>query len=198
MNMKDQILNATFKLFAEKGYNTSMSDIANKVGIKVPSIYSHYQSKDELICLVMTKEIGNFFDDLNIQIGRLDKSSEKTEVNLKKFCFTVFTYYSESERIRFWKSISLIYNQELREMCRQMVKENEIKIAMLLKNVFMEGKRKGEIKYEYLEGAVFLFLAMINGVLDSVLIYNEINYIVAELDNYKNIVWQAYWDGIKA
>jgi len=198
MNMKDQILNATFKLFAEKGYNTSMSDIANKVGIKVPSIYSHYQSKDELICLVMTKEIGNFFDDLNIQIGRLDKSSEKTEVNLKKFCFSVFTYYSESERIRFWKSISLIYNQELREMCRQMVKENEIKIAMLLKNVFMEGKRKGEIKYEYLEGAVFLFLAMINGVLDSVLIYNEINYIVAELDNYKNIVWQAYWDGIKA
>ena len=61
----------------------------------------------------------------------------------------------------------------------------------------MEGKRKGEIKYESLEGSVFLFLAMINGVLDSVLIYNEINYIVAELDNYKNIVWQAYWDGIK-
>jgi len=197
MNMRDQILNATFKLFAEKGYNTSMSDIAKKVGIKVPSIYSHYQSKDELICLVMTKEIGSFFDNINIQISRLEKANEKTEVKLKTLCFSVFTYYSESERIRFWKSISLIYNQELREKCRQMVKENEIKIVTLLKNVFMEGKRKGEIKYESLEGSVFLFLAMINGVLDSVLIYNEINYIVAELDNYKNIVWQAYWDGIK-
>ena len=197
MNMKDQILNATFKLFAEKGYNTSMSDIAKEVGIKVPSIYSHYQSKDQLICLVMTKEICSFFDNLNIQISRLENSSEKTEVKLKKFCFSVFTYYSESERIRFWKSISLIYNQELREKCRQMVKENEIKIVTLLKNVFMEGKSKGEIKYESLEGTLFLFLAMINGVLDSVLIYNEINYIVAELDNYKNIVWQAYWDGIK-
>jgi len=197
MNMKDQILDATFQLFAEKGYNTSMSDIAKEVGIKVPSIYSHYQSKDELICLVMTKEIGSFFDNLNIQISRLEKVNEKTEVKLKTLCFSVFTYYSESERIRFWKSISLIYNQELREKCRQMVKENEIKIAMLLKNVFMEGKMKGEIKYESLDGTIFLFLAMINGVLDSVLIYNEINYIVAELDNYKNIVWQAYWDGIK-
>ena len=198
MDTKDEILNATFNLFAEKGYNTSMSDIAKKVGIKVPSIYSHFQSKDELIWLVMTQEISCFFDNLNDQIIILDKASEDSETKLKTFCFTVFTYYSKPERIRFWKSISLIYNQELREKCRQIVKENEMKMAVSLKNIFVKGKNKGEIKFESLEGSVFLFIAMINGVLDSILLYSETNNKISELENYKNIIWQAYWNGIKA
>ena len=197
MNTKEEILNATFKLFSEKGYNTSMSDIAKKVGIKVPSIYSHFESKGEIICLVITLEIKSFFDNLVTQISMLDQANEKSEIKLKTFCFSIFTYFSEPDRIRFWKSITLINNQEIREKCRIMVKENEIKMVTLLKPLFLEGESKGEIKCESLEGSAYLFIAMINGVLDSVLIYHEINYITSELDNYKKKIWQAYWDGIK-
>jgi len=196
MDTKDEILNATFKLFAEKGYNTSMSEIAKKVGIKVPSIYSHFQSKDEIICLVMTKEIGSFFHKVNTQIS-VNNTNEKSEIKLKTFCFTVFTYFTKPERIRFWFSISLIYNQELREKCRQMVRENEAEIAILLKKIFSEGRRKGELKYESLEGSLFLFIAMIHGVLDAILVHNETDHIASKLDNYKERIWQAYWDGIK-
>ncbi|SEW41755.1 TetR/AcrR family transcriptional regulator [[Clostridium] fimetarium] len=197
MDTKAEILSATFQLFAEKGYNTTMADIAKKVGIKVPSIYSHFQSKDEIICLVMTQEIRSFFDNLNAQISIVDKDEHNSETKLKSFCFFIFTYFTKPERIRFWKSISLIYNYELRENCRQLVKENETQIAILLKNIFTEGKRKGEIKYESLEGSLFLFIAMIHGVLDAILVYNETEYLISDLDNYKKKIWQAYWDGIK-
>jgi len=197
MDTKNEILNATFILFAEKGYNTSMSDIAKKVGIKVPSIYSHFQSKDVIICLVMTKEIESFFDKLNAHISILDKANENCEVKLKTFCFSVFTYFSQLERIRFWKSISLIYNYEIRAKCRKLIKENEIKVGILLKNAFMEGRSKGEIRFESLDGSLFLFIAMIHGVLDSILLCSEVDYMASALDNYKKIIWQSYWDGIK-
>jgi len=197
MDTKAEILSATFQLFAEKGYNTTMADIAKKVGIKVPSIYSHFQSKDEIICLVMTKEIRSFFDNLNAQISIVDKDEHNSETKLKSFYFSVLKYYMKPERIRFWKSISLIYNQELREKCRQMIKENETQIAILLKKVFLEGSRKGEIKCRSLDGSLLLFVTMIHGVLDAILVYNETGYVISGLDNYKKKIWQAYWDGIK-
>jgi len=38
---------------------------------------------------------------------------------------------------------------------------------------------------------------MMHGVLDAILVHNETNCIASELDDYKNKIWQAYWDGIK-
>ncbi|MPM75802.1 hypothetical protein SDC9_122796 [bioreactor metagenome] len=57
MDKKEEILVTMTELFAQKGYNTSMSDISKKVGIKVQSIYSHYESKDQIVYLVLKKEI---------------------------------------------------------------------------------------------------------------------------------------------
>lgn len=47
---KEQILESTLELASEKGLgNISMSQIANRVGLKKSSLYSHFQSKDEII-----------------------------------------------------------------------------------------------------------------------------------------------------
>ena len=45
----DAIKKAALELFATQGYEgTSLSQIADKVGIKKQSIYSHFKNKDEL------------------------------------------------------------------------------------------------------------------------------------------------------
>lgn len=47
---KEQILEATLDLASEKGLgNISMSQIASKVSLKKSSLYSHFQSKEEII-----------------------------------------------------------------------------------------------------------------------------------------------------
>lgn len=47
---KKRIFEAAIDLFAQKGFNaTSMREIAENVGIKKASMYSHYKSKDEII-----------------------------------------------------------------------------------------------------------------------------------------------------
>ncbi len=49
-NRKEQIVLATLDLAAENGLaNVSMSMIADKIGIKKPSLYKHFKSKDEIV-----------------------------------------------------------------------------------------------------------------------------------------------------
>jgi len=47
---RDKIVNAAIRLFSDKGYSkTSVRDIAKEVGIKPASLYSHFQSKEEIL-----------------------------------------------------------------------------------------------------------------------------------------------------
>lgn len=46
---KERILKIALELFAEKGYlGTSMSDIANRLGITKGALYKHYTGKQEI------------------------------------------------------------------------------------------------------------------------------------------------------
>ena len=46
MNTKEKILDEALTLFSEKGYaNVFVGDIADRVGIKAPSLYKHYKNK---------------------------------------------------------------------------------------------------------------------------------------------------------
>jgi AcrR family transcriptional regulator len=50
MNRKEEIIYATLELASLNGMQSvSMSQIADKVGIKAPSLYNHFSSKDEII-----------------------------------------------------------------------------------------------------------------------------------------------------
>ena len=47
---KSKIFNASLRLFAENGYeNVSVRQIADTVGIKAASIYTHYESKEKIL-----------------------------------------------------------------------------------------------------------------------------------------------------
>lgn len=50
MNRKEEIIYATLELASSCGMKgVSMSQIAEKVGIKAPSLYNHFKSKDDII-----------------------------------------------------------------------------------------------------------------------------------------------------
>lgn len=49
MTTKERIMHAALSLFSEKGYDAiSMSEIAEAVSIKAPSLYKHYKSKNDI------------------------------------------------------------------------------------------------------------------------------------------------------
>lgn len=71
ISRKEQIMNTATELFKSKGYTgTSMRDLANAVGIEAASIYSHVNSKDEIlhkICFNMAHKFMYSIDDVIAQ-----------------------------------------------------------------------------------------------------------------------------------
>jgi TetR/AcrR family transcriptional regulator len=55
----EQILDAAEALFAERGYAaTTVRDVAEQVGLRTPSLYNHFPSKDALYAAVLERGIG--------------------------------------------------------------------------------------------------------------------------------------------
>lgn len=56
MNTKEKILHESLKLFAQKGYEAvGVAEIAEKIGIKAPSLYKHYQSKQDIFHCILRR-----------------------------------------------------------------------------------------------------------------------------------------------
>ena len=54
MNTKQRIMDEALTLFAEKGYgNVFVAQIAEAVGIKAPSLYKHYKSKQDIFNAIL-------------------------------------------------------------------------------------------------------------------------------------------------
>ena len=87
---KNKIKEISLKLFALKGYEaTTMRDIANEVGIKAPSIYSHYTNK-QTIFLELVDDLFKQFTWESIDINKLSKQDN---FNLRNILFNIFFSY---------------------------------------------------------------------------------------------------------
>ena len=62
MDTKKKILDVALTLFSEKGYgNVYVGHIAEGVGIKAPSLYKHYKSKQDIFEAIL-EEMRNRYD----------------------------------------------------------------------------------------------------------------------------------------
>jgi TetR/AcrR family transcriptional regulator len=66
-----RILDAAEDLFAEKGYSaTSLGDVADRVGIRSPSLYNHFRNKEALYEAVLDRLLVDFSAPLD-ELGRV-------------------------------------------------------------------------------------------------------------------------------
>jgi Transcriptional regulator len=187
-NKKEEILDIVKGLFSQKGYMLSMSDIAECVKIKVPSLYSHFSSKDEIIYKVVEKEINNYYDSLIIFFKK--SKNEESKTILEGYYLHIFAYFDTREKIKFWHNIYLIQNEDLRKKCKKLIVfRNETNLKKI-KSIFEEGMLKGEIKKSDKEPEL-LYLAMIQGILEGILVYGDVSRL------YTEKIWEAFWDGIR-
>ncbi len=191
MDKKQEILNAAFDIFCEKGYHLSVSELASAVKIKTPSLYSHFESKDEIIEQVIRNEIQRYYHSLGERMVKAENLSCKEAMkNLYEF---MIEYFSKDNRLRFWRAIPFIPNQQLHSLCVQLISEKDAIFKQQMQRCFLKGQSQGEIRQDACPGALRLYFCMIQGVLDGMFLYSE------ELVNVRNAdeLFEAYWDGIR-
>ena len=93
MTTRDRILNEALTLFAENGYDgTSVEEIAEKVGIKAPSLYNHFKGKEDILNALIDMAEARYeeFFGSDRHFGKLPESKEEfIQTAIQKISFTM-------------------------------------------------------------------------------------------------------------
>jgi len=136
------------------------------------------------------EEIYRYYRFLEEKIIEIEQMNSKEA--MKSLFLFIMIYFSEYKRLRFWRTIPLIPNEQLRNSTSRLVMENDSRCNQQLQAYLMKGVYDSEIKPNVTECNLHLYLCMIQGVLDTMLLYpNEYK------DNiFAKKVFEAYWGGI--
>ncbi|MBU3104665.1 TetR/AcrR family transcriptional regulator [Clostridium gasigenes] len=191
MGKKEEILEAAYKHFSKRGYNVSMADIAKEVGIKTPSLYSHFISKDEIVYLIVEKEVVKYNEFLN----NVYNESNHTAIDekFKNIFFDIIKYFKDNDKLRFWRNILLIDNDDLRKKCSELVFNLEMFHIKKMEEAFEQSMLKNYPSEDEIESNALLFLAMIQGALEGELLcYGS----TSKAEEFIAKTWKAYCNGV--
>ena len=156
MDTKKKILDVALTLFSEKGYgNVYVGQIAEGVGIKAPSLYKHYKSKQDIFEAIL-EEMRNRYNKeathLNITGNDFLMDSELykniSEDELVKMGIGLFLFFLHDEyecKFRKMLTIEQFSNKELAEIFSRQYFDEPLKYQTgLLQLLIMQGHMKNE------------------------------------------------------
>jgi AcrR family transcriptional regulator len=80
---RDRILRVAEELFAEKGYNkASMREIAERLGIKKPSLYHHFRNKEEIYYTIIAGIYQQVLDEVAAFLDRGETIEEMIRLSV--------------------------------------------------------------------------------------------------------------------
>lgn len=103
MTTKQKILKEALTLFAEKGYSAVyVGEIADAVGIKAPSLYKHYKSKQDIFnsCVeVFSDRMEQVRNELRLPDTPQADTTYRTATmeNIVDFAIALFMFYLKDE-----------------------------------------------------------------------------------------------------
>ncbi|WP_068497369.1 TetR/AcrR family transcriptional regulator [Paenibacillus kribbensis] len=189
MGMED-IRKAALFHFATIGYEgASLSNIAGEVGIRKPSIYAHFQGKEDLFLQVARYA----FQEQNLRIfeyftERRDQSLEHT---LHDFLFWMGQEYENNNtakfmiRFSFFPPVSL-YNEVL-DIVNPFLDKMERKLTRRIRNT------RDREPFGHMEpvDVALAYMTLVDGIMVELLYSGSINY-----RRRLNAAWPIFWRGI--
>lgn len=166
-NRKEEIILTTLELAAEKGLaGVSMSMIADKIGIKKPSLYKHFSSKDEIVGAMY-----QFLRDKskeNANIKPVDYSilfSEKTAYEVLKGVVQGYINMNHQEQmLTFYK---VIYSERsIQPMAAKIMAEETERMIIATKQLFYAMEVHKLLHFENADMSAVSFAMTVHGLMD--------------------------------
>ena len=164
MSKKEEILLSTLDLASKYGLKSlSMSQIADSVGIKKPSLYNHFNSKEELI-----KEMYEYIRNKSKQNTSnfiLDNINEKSSYDI--LYNSVMNYKKMVLNEDMFKFYSVIYSERTtNNEASKIVIEETNKMINATKKIFEFLKEKNKLFIDDIEMASITFSMTIHSLID--------------------------------
>ena len=164
-NRKEEIILATLKLASEKGLaGVSMNMIAESIGIKKPSLYNHFKSKDELVNFMYEylRETAKKTTKTEFDMSILDSKSA-SEI-LQTAINNYIMLSSDKNMEMFYK---VIYSERAisQNASNIMIIETE-KMIQATKFLFFELQKRKLLEFKNLELSATSFALTIHAIMD--------------------------------
>lgn len=167
MTRKEEIIYAALELAAENGLRAvSLGQIADKVGIKKPSLYNHFKSKEELVgaMYVFLREQAQKSSDTPV----IDFNALFEGKSLEEILFMTFRQYgsfiANENMMRFFK---VLYSERSTSpaAAQIMLDETERMIASV-KSLFYALAVHGKMKNENVDTAALSYAMTVHSLID--------------------------------
>jgi len=138
-DLKNQIMEAAWELFLEKGYeNTTVNDIIKKAGTSKGGFYYYFKAKEELLnylYAIFDREYEKFYKNMDKTLNSL--------LQLKLLSQCVCFYIETNVSVEL---LSALYQWQLAEKKQESFWGADRDYVKLIKKIIMEGQERGEIR----------------------------------------------------
>ena len=143
MDTKQRILDEALTLFSEKGYaNVFVGDIAERVGIKAPSLYKHYKSKKAIFDAIIDKMNESFAEqakamningsDAAADSAIYESMSEDNLLALGRQFFLFYLHDDYNKRFRKMLTLEQFNNKELADIYSKLYVDDPLAYQSML------------------------------------------------------------------
>lgn len=164
---KKEIIMATLELAANKGLgNVSMNMIADKVGIKKPSLYNHFASKEELVEVMyqfLREEAKK-----NANVGAIDYTvifAGKSALEILRMMVGGYFHMNQQEHmLNFYK---VIYSERsIQPMAAKILAEETEKMIIATKQLFYAMEVHKLLHFQNADMSAVSFAMTVHGLMD--------------------------------
>ncbi|TWD93424.1 TetR family transcriptional regulator [Neobacillus bataviensis] len=189
---RDKIIEAALTLFSKNGYEgTSLTEIAKAVGIKKPSIYNHFKSKDEIFLTI-------YENILWLHVQQVEKLIEdikglNAKVQLSQILDLTFQYYIDFEEQSSFLKRSVFFSPEnLKEQLHEQFMAAEDAMSAILRTIINKGMENGEIRKGNIDDFIVSYYCLLDGI------FIELSYYGVEKMKPRIVnIWNNFWFGFK-
>lgn len=166
MDRKEEIILAALELASENGLKSvSMSQIAEKVNIKAPSLYNHFKSKDEIV-----KEMYGFLREKAKQIrspgfvNSEDFQAKTLEQILSESVAAYVKMITDQDMMLFFR---VLYSERsINPIAAQIMLEETEHMIQATKNLFYGLVVHGKMKNNDVDTAAITFALTVHSLID--------------------------------
>jgi len=187
----NEIKEAALKYFTIHGYEgASLSQIAEEVGIKKQSIYTHFKGKDDLFLQVLREAKETELTSKLQYFNKID--SQNPEKDLYGFLKLVIDLFQKNEQLKFWLRMSFFPPAHLSKAIEEEVIDIEEKVQAILESKFQDWIDAEVIVRDVAKTPTFAFL----GVVDSIMLELVYGNDEKRLKDKLEASWTVFWRGI--